>query len=110
MADSSTFASFSDLMLVCVFFSPSLSQEDEVGLYVGLASCLSEMCDTEIERITRVTEVEKRKTKKAFPTTQTLAFKPVLLRLGGQQRPLSVTCGTAPRQCAVAALLANYLC
>lgn len=42
-------------MLVCV---SSSRQEDEVGLYEGLAMCLSEMCDTEIERITRVTEVQ----------------------------------------------------
>lgn len=33
-------------------------QDDEVDLYVGIAKCLSEMSDTEIERITRVTEVQ----------------------------------------------------
>lgn len=42
-------------MLICV---SSSRQENEVGLYVGLTQCLSEMSDTEIERITRVTEVQ----------------------------------------------------
>ncbi|CAF93350.1 unnamed protein product, partial [Tetraodon nigroviridis] len=41
--------------------SPIQIQEDEVGLYVGLARCLSEMSDTEIERITRVTEAGMEK-------------------------------------------------
>lgn len=32
-------------------------QDDEVDLYVGVTKCLSEMSDTEIDRIARVTEV-----------------------------------------------------
>uniref|UniRef100_A0A674MNC5 Focadhesin n=1 Tax=Takifugu rubripes TaxID=31033 RepID=A0A674MNC5_TAKRU len=32
---------------------PNQIQDNEVGLYVGLAKCLSELCDTEIDRITR---------------------------------------------------------
>lgn len=35
----------------------SLFQDDEVDLYVGVTKCLSEMSDTEIDRIARVTEV-----------------------------------------------------
>lgn len=33
-------------------------QDDEVDLYVRIAKCLSEMSDTEIDRITQVTEVQ----------------------------------------------------
>uniref|UniRef100_A0A674MXI4 Focadhesin n=1 Tax=Takifugu rubripes TaxID=31033 RepID=A0A674MXI4_TAKRU len=43
---------------------PNQIQDNEVGLYVGLAKCLSELCDTEIDRITRVTE--DRMEKAAF--------------------------------------------
>lgn len=32
-------------------------QDDEADLYVGVAKCLSEMSDTEIDRICQVTEV-----------------------------------------------------
>uniref|UniRef100_A0A7N8WSZ9 Focadhesin n=1 Tax=Mastacembelus armatus TaxID=205130 RepID=A0A7N8WSZ9_9TELE len=38
---------------------PNQIQDDEVHLYVGIAKCLSEMSDTEIDRITRVEEMEK---------------------------------------------------
>ncbi|XP_070785778.1 focadhesin [Enoplosus armatus] len=41
---------------------PNQIQDNEVDLYVGLAKCLSEMSDTEIERITRVTEAQMEKT------------------------------------------------
>ncbi|GAA6230680.1 focadhesin [Lates japonicus] len=37
---------------------PNQIQDDEVDLYVGVAKCLSEMSDTEIDRIARVTEVQ----------------------------------------------------
>ncbi|KAA8579270.1 hypothetical protein FQN60_017486 [Etheostoma spectabile] len=37
---------------------PNHIQDNEVDLYVGIAKCLSEMSDAEIERITRVTEVQ----------------------------------------------------
>ncbi|KAJ3584901.1 hypothetical protein NHX12_013624 [Muraenolepis orangiensis] len=35
--------------------------DDEVDLYVGMATCLSELSDTEIERVVRVTEVDMEK-------------------------------------------------
>uniref|UniRef100_A0A8C9XND2 Focadhesin n=1 Tax=Sander lucioperca TaxID=283035 RepID=A0A8C9XND2_SANLU len=41
---------------------PNHIQDNEVDLYVGIAKCLSEMSDAEIERITRVTEVHMEKT------------------------------------------------
>lgn len=61
LPNSTTLARFHDLTPLALLFR----QEDEVGLYVGLARCLSEMSDTEIERITRVTEV--RAPKQRFP-------------------------------------------
>lgn len=39
----------------CISFA--FFQDNEADLYVGLAECLSELCDTEIDRITQVTEV-----------------------------------------------------
>ncbi|XP_070711064.1 focadhesin isoform X2 [Pempheris klunzingeri] len=41
---------------------PNQIQDSEVDLYVGVAKCLSEMSDTEIERVTRVTEAQMEKT------------------------------------------------
>ncbi|KAJ8382321.1 hypothetical protein SKAU_G00030990 [Synaphobranchus kaupii] len=41
---------------------PDRIQDSEVDLYVGIAKCLSEMTDTEIDRITKVTEVNIEKT------------------------------------------------
>ncbi|KAG5845485.1 hypothetical protein ANANG_G00139630 [Anguilla anguilla] len=41
---------------------PDRIQDSELGLYVGIAKCLSEMTDTEIDRITRVTEANIEKT------------------------------------------------
>ncbi|XP_045921800.1 focadhesin [Micropterus dolomieu] len=41
---------------------PNQIQDNEVDLYVGIAKCLSEMSDTEIERIARVTEDQMEKT------------------------------------------------
>ncbi|KAF1380319.1 hypothetical protein PFLUV_G00162410 [Perca fluviatilis] len=41
---------------------PNHIQDNEVDLYVGIAKCLSEMSDAEIERITRVTEAHMEKT------------------------------------------------
>nr|XP_020450551.1 focadhesin [Monopterus albus]XP_020450552.1 focadhesin [Monopterus albus]XP_020450553.1 focadhesin [Monopterus albus]XP_020450554.1 focadhesin [Monopterus albus]XP_020450555.1 focadhesin [Monopterus albus]XP_020450556.1 focadhesin [Monopterus albus] len=41
---------------------PNEIQDGEVDLYVGITKCLSEMSDTEIERITRVTETQMEKT------------------------------------------------
>ncbi|XP_048826033.1 focadhesin [Brienomyrus brachyistius] len=41
---------------------PEQIQESEADLYVGISKCLSEMKDTEIERITRVTEANLEKT------------------------------------------------
>uniref|UniRef100_A0AAQ6IU57 DUF3730 domain-containing protein n=1 Tax=Anabas testudineus TaxID=64144 RepID=A0AAQ6IU57_ANATE len=38
---------------------PNQLQDNEVDLYVGVAKCLSEMSDTEIDRITQVSEMEK---------------------------------------------------
>ncbi|KAI3375862.1 hypothetical protein L3Q82_004137 [Scortum barcoo] len=40
---------------------PNQIQDNEVDLYLGIAKCLSEMSDTEIERITRVTEAQMEK-------------------------------------------------
>ncbi|XP_028988970.1 focadhesin isoform X2 [Betta splendens] len=40
---------------------PNHIHDDEVDLYVGISKCLSEMSDTEIERITRVTEAQMEK-------------------------------------------------
>uniref|UniRef100_A0A3Q3KNU3 Focadhesin n=1 Tax=Mastacembelus armatus TaxID=205130 RepID=A0A3Q3KNU3_9TELE len=40
---------------------PNQIQDDEVHLYVGIAKCLSEMSDTEIDRITRVEEIQMEK-------------------------------------------------
>ncbi|XP_005754207.1 focadhesin, partial [Pundamilia nyererei] len=39
-------------------FLPDRIQDNEVDLYVGVAKCLSEMSDTEIERIMKVSEVQ----------------------------------------------------
>lgn len=44
-------------MFVFDFFV-HLFQDNEVDLYVGVAKCLSEMSDTEIERIMKVSEVQ----------------------------------------------------
>ncbi|XP_044197607.1 focadhesin [Thunnus albacares] len=41
---------------------PNQIQDGEVDLYVGITKCLSEMSDTEIDRIARVTEAEMEKT------------------------------------------------
>ncbi|XP_041840691.1 focadhesin isoform X2 [Melanotaenia boesemani] len=41
---------------------PNQIQDDEVDLYVGIATCLSEMSDTEIDRIARVSEAQMEKT------------------------------------------------
>lgn len=41
---------------------PNQIQDQEVDLYVGIARCLSEMSDTEIDRIARVTEAQMEKT------------------------------------------------
>ncbi|XP_076581516.1 focadhesin [Chaetodon auriga] len=41
---------------------PNQIQDDEVDLYVGITKCLSEMSDTEIDRIARVTEAQMEKT------------------------------------------------
>ncbi|XP_034020225.1 focadhesin isoform X1 [Thalassophryne amazonica] len=51
---------------------PSQIQGDEVDLYVGVAKCLSEMSDTEIDRIVRVTEahIEKAGFVLAYLTSQ----------------------------------------
>uniref|UniRef100_A0A3P9NBR5 Focadhesin n=1 Tax=Poecilia reticulata TaxID=8081 RepID=A0A3P9NBR5_POERE len=49
---------------------PSHIQDAEVDLYVGVARCLSEMSDTEIDRIVQVSEVEKACFVLAFLTSQ----------------------------------------
>ncbi|KAK5876236.1 hypothetical protein CesoFtcFv8_027226 [Champsocephalus esox] len=41
---------------------PNHIQDREVDLYVGVAKCLSEMSDAEIDRITKVTEAQMEKT------------------------------------------------
>ncbi|XP_039996604.1 focadhesin [Xiphias gladius] len=41
---------------------PNQMQDNEVDLYMGVAKCLSEMSDTEIDRIARVTETQMEKT------------------------------------------------
>ncbi|XP_072232012.1 focadhesin isoform X2 [Leuresthes tenuis] len=41
---------------------PDRIQNDEVELYVGVAKCLSEMSDTEIDRIVQVSETQMEKT------------------------------------------------
>uniref|UniRef100_UPI003AB0ACCF focadhesin n=1 Tax=Centroberyx gerrardi TaxID=166262 RepID=UPI003AB0ACCF len=41
---------------------PNQIQDNEVDLYVGIAKCLSELSDMEIDRIARVTEAEMEKT------------------------------------------------
>ncbi|KAM8898854.1 focadhesin isoform 1-T1 [Spinachia spinachia] len=41
---------------------PNNIQDNEVDLYMGIAKCLSEMSDTEIERVTRVQETRMEKT------------------------------------------------
>uniref|UniRef100_A0A8C4I1K1 Focadhesin n=1 Tax=Dicentrarchus labrax TaxID=13489 RepID=A0A8C4I1K1_DICLA len=41
---------------------PNQIQDNEVDLYVGIAKCLSEMSDTEIDRIAQVTEAQMEKT------------------------------------------------
>ncbi|CAN9509782.1 unnamed protein product [Ophioblennius macclurei] len=41
---------------------PDSIQDDEVDLYVGVANCLSEMSDTEIDQIARVSETQMEKT------------------------------------------------
>ncbi|KAJ8397874.1 hypothetical protein AAFF_G00435630 [Aldrovandia affinis] len=41
---------------------PDQIQDSEVDLYVGVAKCLSEMTDTEIDKITKVTEANLEKT------------------------------------------------
>ncbi|AWO95702.1 putative focadhesin isoform 2 [Scophthalmus maximus] len=41
---------------------PNQIQDDEVDLYMGVAKCLSEMSDTEIDRIAQVTETQMEKT------------------------------------------------
>ncbi|KAM4611436.1 focadhesin [Polymixia lowei] len=41
---------------------PNRIQDTEADLYVGIVKCLSELSDTEIERIARVTETEMEKT------------------------------------------------
>ncbi|XP_051799781.1 focadhesin isoform X3 [Acanthochromis polyacanthus] len=41
---------------------PNQIQDSEVDLYVGIAKCLSEMSDTEIDRITRVSKAQMEKT------------------------------------------------
>ncbi|XP_062239752.1 focadhesin [Platichthys flesus] len=41
---------------------PNEIQDDEVDLYMGVAKCLSEMSDTEIDRIAKVTESQMEKT------------------------------------------------
>ncbi|XP_068443622.1 focadhesin [Clinocottus analis] len=41
---------------------PNQIQDNEVDLYVGIAKCLSEMSDAEIDRITQVTEAQMEKT------------------------------------------------
>ncbi|XP_029932182.1 focadhesin [Myripristis murdjan] len=41
---------------------PNQIQDNEVELYVGIAKCLSELSDTEIDRIAQVTEAEMEKT------------------------------------------------
>ncbi|KAM3857392.1 focadhesin [Diretmus argenteus] len=43
-------------------FLPNRIQDNEVDLYVGIAKCLSELSDTEIDRIAKVTEAEMEKT------------------------------------------------
>uniref|UniRef100_A0A669F6F1 Focadhesin n=1 Tax=Oreochromis niloticus TaxID=8128 RepID=A0A669F6F1_ORENI len=43
-------------------FLPDRIQDNEVDLYVGVAKCLSEMSDTEIERIMKVSETQMEKT------------------------------------------------
>ncbi|XP_074555425.1 focadhesin [Halichoeres trimaculatus] len=40
---------------------PNHIQDDEVDLYVGITKCLCELSDTEIDRITRVTETQMEK-------------------------------------------------
>uniref|UniRef100_A0A673AJC7 Focadhesin n=1 Tax=Sphaeramia orbicularis TaxID=375764 RepID=A0A673AJC7_9TELE len=49
---------------------PNQVQDAEVELYVGTSKCLSEMSDTEIDRISRVTEMEKSCFILAFLTSQ----------------------------------------
>ncbi|XP_056225710.1 focadhesin isoform X1 [Seriola aureovittata] len=41
---------------------PNQIRDDEVDLYTGVARCLSEMSDTEIDRIARVTKIQMEKT------------------------------------------------
>ncbi|KAM9335629.1 focadhesin [Symphorus nematophorus] len=41
---------------------PNHIQDNEVDLYVGITKCLSELSDTEIDRIARVTEAQMEKT------------------------------------------------
>ncbi|KAG7495749.1 focadhesin [Solea senegalensis] len=41
---------------------PNNIQDDEVDLYMGVAKCLSEMSDTEIDRVAQVTESQMEKT------------------------------------------------
>ncbi|CAI5682283.1 unnamed protein product [Oreochromis niloticus] len=43
-------------------FLPDRIQDNEVDLYVGVAKCLSEMSDTEVERIMKVSETQMEKT------------------------------------------------
>uniref|UniRef100_A0A8C4NVA7 DUF3730 domain-containing protein n=1 Tax=Dicentrarchus labrax TaxID=13489 RepID=A0A8C4NVA7_DICLA len=49
---------------------PNQIQDNEVDLYVGIAKCLSEMSDTEIDRIAQVTEMEKTCFILAYLTAQ----------------------------------------
>uniref|UniRef100_A0A3P9C1V1 Focadhesin n=1 Tax=Maylandia zebra TaxID=106582 RepID=A0A3P9C1V1_9CICH len=51
-------------------FLPDRIQDNEVDLYVGVAKCLSEMSDTEIERIMKVSEMEKTCFILAYLTSQ----------------------------------------
>uniref|UniRef100_A0AAQ5XFT3 DUF3730 domain-containing protein n=1 Tax=Amphiprion ocellaris TaxID=80972 RepID=A0AAQ5XFT3_AMPOC len=61
---------------------PNQIQDNEVDLYVGITKCLSEMSDTEIDRITRVSAMEKTCFVLAYLTSRgrvPLLFTPFFL-------------------------------
>ncbi|XP_056883084.1 focadhesin [Takifugu flavidus] len=86
---------------------PNQIQDNEVGLYVGLAKCLSELCDTEIDRITRVTE--DRMEKAAFILAY-LTSKARLPFLGLNDVISGIRCGWPGHRVGWILLQAFYQC
>ncbi|KAG9345477.1 hypothetical protein JZ751_008621 [Albula glossodonta] len=73
---------------------PDQIQESGVELYVGIAKCLSEMTDAEIDRITQVTEVNLEKTGFILAYLSSQGRVPLL----GLNDVIAMATGGGPRQ------------